>query len=29
MYAKEGFSVSQPSLLKDKYVVYYTKGIDR
>jgi hypothetical protein len=29
MYAKEGFSVGQPSLLKDKYVVYLTKGLDR
>ena len=27
-YAREGFAIGQPSLLKDKYVVYKTKGID-
>lgn len=28
MYAREHFNVGQPSLLKDKYVVYMTIGVD-
>ena len=28
MYARDNFNVGQPSLLKDKYVVYMTKGVD-
>lgn len=29
MNAREHFSVGTPSLLKDKYVVYFTKGVDQ
>lgn len=28
MYHRMHFLVGQPSLLKDKYVVYMTKGVD-
>jgi sorting nexin-1/2 len=28
-YARDYFNVGQPSLLKDKYVVYLTRGVDR
>lgn len=29
MQAREYFKVGQPSLLKEKYVVYMTKGVDQ